>query len=222
MVVKSATKKKLMDLGIAEKDAHLLADDRKWADVKELTVKEIHAILFNEEIPFSIGGEHAEEVKAKIDWASQPEINQGIDEYITSIFQSALDSIVNPDDGDNLPHLGPEYGSLFSPSPEDEELVITLTFSQVSFLRTYDSEGPDDEPFLDPNWDHCSDSSCGHCPIHTLHHGIQHAAHNPDGKQMNIWKQCFEQFGDVDSNGTHINVAILYAYSSKQEYTYEV
>ena len=30
MVVKSATKKRLMDLGIAEGHAHQLADDRKW------------------------------------------------------------------------------------------------------------------------------------------------------------------------------------------------
>ena len=37
MVVKSATKKKLMDLGIAEEYAHRLADDRKWDDVKVLT-----------------------------------------------------------------------------------------------------------------------------------------------------------------------------------------
>ena len=36
MVVKSATKKKLMDLGIEEEYAHKLADDRKWDDVKGL------------------------------------------------------------------------------------------------------------------------------------------------------------------------------------------
>ena len=30
MVVKSATKKKLLDLGFSEAMAHLLADDRKW------------------------------------------------------------------------------------------------------------------------------------------------------------------------------------------------
>ena len=35
MVVKSATKKKLMDLGIEEEYAHKLADDRKWDDVKD-------------------------------------------------------------------------------------------------------------------------------------------------------------------------------------------
>jgi DNA-directed RNA polymerase subunit A" len=41
MVVKSATKKKLMDLGIAENFAHTLANDRKWDDVKILTAQEI-------------------------------------------------------------------------------------------------------------------------------------------------------------------------------------
>tara|TARA_Y100000994_G_scaffold83472_2_gene68731 strand:- start:2502 stop:4067 length:1566 start_codon:yes stop_codon:yes gene_type:complete len=44
MVVKSATKKKLMDLGIAENFAHTLANDRKWDDVKILTAQEIAQI----------------------------------------------------------------------------------------------------------------------------------------------------------------------------------
>ena len=44
MVVKSATKKKLMDLGIAEEYAHRLADDRKWDNVKVLTAGEIAQI----------------------------------------------------------------------------------------------------------------------------------------------------------------------------------
>ena len=44
MVVKSATKKKLMDLGIAEEYAHRLADDRKWDDVKVLSAGEIAQI----------------------------------------------------------------------------------------------------------------------------------------------------------------------------------
>ncbi len=44
MVVKSATKKKLMDMQIPEEYAHLLADDRKWDDVKVLTAQEIAAI----------------------------------------------------------------------------------------------------------------------------------------------------------------------------------
>ena len=44
MVVKSATKKKLMDLGIAEYFAHTLANDRKWDDVKILTAQEIAQI----------------------------------------------------------------------------------------------------------------------------------------------------------------------------------
>ena len=44
MVVKSATKKKLMDLGIAEEFSHKLADDRKWDDVKVLTSGQIAQI----------------------------------------------------------------------------------------------------------------------------------------------------------------------------------
>ena len=44
MVVKSATKKKLTDLGIDEEHAHLLADDRKWDDVKILNPQQIAEI----------------------------------------------------------------------------------------------------------------------------------------------------------------------------------
>lgn len=44
MVVKSATKKKLMDLGVAEEYSHKLADDRKWDDVKILTSGQIAQI----------------------------------------------------------------------------------------------------------------------------------------------------------------------------------
>ena len=44
MVVKSATKKKLMDLGIEEESAHKLADDRKWDDVKGLSPGQIAQI----------------------------------------------------------------------------------------------------------------------------------------------------------------------------------
>ena len=44
MVVKSATKKKLMDMGIDEDYAHNLADDRKWDDVKVLDAAKIAQI----------------------------------------------------------------------------------------------------------------------------------------------------------------------------------
>ena len=44
MVVKSATKKKLMDMGIDEDYAHNLADDRKWDDVKILDAAKIAQI----------------------------------------------------------------------------------------------------------------------------------------------------------------------------------
>ena len=44
MVVKSATKKKLMDMGVQEEFSHKLADDRKWDDVKILSPGEIAQI----------------------------------------------------------------------------------------------------------------------------------------------------------------------------------
>lgn len=45
MPVKSATKKKLMDNGFPEKWAHILAFDRKWDDVKILTLEDIFKVL---------------------------------------------------------------------------------------------------------------------------------------------------------------------------------
>jgi len=44
MVVKSATKKKLMDMGVPEEYSHMLADGRKWDDVKQLSSGEIAQI----------------------------------------------------------------------------------------------------------------------------------------------------------------------------------
>ena len=44
MTVKSATKKKLQDLGVQESYAHELADDRKWDDVVLLSPVEIAKI----------------------------------------------------------------------------------------------------------------------------------------------------------------------------------
>jgi hypothetical protein len=45
MPVKSATKKKLMDNGFPEKWAHILAFDRRWDDVKILTLDDIYTAL---------------------------------------------------------------------------------------------------------------------------------------------------------------------------------
>ena len=45
MVVKSATKKKLMDIGVNEMDAHVLSDDRKWDAVSELKIGQITYII---------------------------------------------------------------------------------------------------------------------------------------------------------------------------------
>ena len=64
MVVKSATKKKLMDLGIADNFAHILADDRKWDDVKILPVGEIGQICETD-------SETAASIKTIIDGANQ-------------------------------------------------------------------------------------------------------------------------------------------------------
>lgn len=49
MVVKSASKKKLMDLGVSEAVAHILANDRKWDDIELLSQAEINTLL----APFS-------------------------------------------------------------------------------------------------------------------------------------------------------------------------
>lgn len=44
-IIKSATKKRLMDLGIAENLANELSRDRKWADVRTLHLDDIQSIL---------------------------------------------------------------------------------------------------------------------------------------------------------------------------------
>ena len=64
MVVKSATKKKLMDLGIAENYAHTLADDKKWDDVKILGAGEIAQLCETD-------SETAATIKSTIDAASK-------------------------------------------------------------------------------------------------------------------------------------------------------
>lgn len=45
MVVKSATKKRLMDLGIAEELAHKLSDDRKWSEVSQMQLDDIQFVI---------------------------------------------------------------------------------------------------------------------------------------------------------------------------------
>ena len=58
MVVKSATKKKLMDMLVPEEFAHKLADDKKWDDVKILTAQEIaQTVLFLANGPSYITGQ---------------------------------------------------------------------------------------------------------------------------------------------------------------------
>ena len=45
MVVKSATKKRLMEMGIAEEYAHKLATDRNMTDIKAMPADEIASVL---------------------------------------------------------------------------------------------------------------------------------------------------------------------------------
>ena len=60
MVVKSATKKKLQDLGVPETFAHALANDRKWDDVKVLSAQEIAQICETD-------SETADKIRTQID-----------------------------------------------------------------------------------------------------------------------------------------------------------
>ena len=48
MVVKSACKERLIDLGFPESWAHILADDRKWDDVKELWPAQIKYLVMDD------------------------------------------------------------------------------------------------------------------------------------------------------------------------------
>ena len=45
MVVKSATKKRLMELGVDEEYAHKLATDRNMADIKQLSIDEVANVV---------------------------------------------------------------------------------------------------------------------------------------------------------------------------------
>lgn len=56
MVVKSATKKKLLDLGFSEEMAHLLADDRKWGDIENMSPNQIYEIVMNSRSSYLVDG----------------------------------------------------------------------------------------------------------------------------------------------------------------------
>lgn len=56
MVVKSATKKKLLDLGFSEEMAHLLADDRKWDDIKNMSPNQIYEIIIDSKASYLVDG----------------------------------------------------------------------------------------------------------------------------------------------------------------------
>ena len=56
MVVKSATKKKLLDLGFSEAMAHLLADDRKWEDIENMSPNQIYEIIMDSKASYLVDG----------------------------------------------------------------------------------------------------------------------------------------------------------------------
>ena len=79
MVVKSATKKKLMDMGIDEEYAHNLADDRKWDDVKILDAAKIAQIC-------KTGADTADKIHEMItSYASGRKGDSGIDGGETTV-----------------------------------------------------------------------------------------------------------------------------------------
>ena len=79
MVVKSATKKKLMDMGIDEDYAHNLADDRKWDDVKILDAAKIAQIC-------EVGSDTAEKIHEMISsYATGRRGDSGVDGGETTV-----------------------------------------------------------------------------------------------------------------------------------------
>ena len=56
MVVKSATKKKLMDRGFSEPMANTMANDRRWDDVKNLSPNEIYEIMMDSKESYLVDG----------------------------------------------------------------------------------------------------------------------------------------------------------------------
>ncbi|MCH1411743.1 MAG: hypothetical protein L7U48_06645, partial [Candidatus Poseidoniaceae archaeon] len=64
MVVKSATKKKLIDLGVPENFAHALANDRKWDEVKVLSAQDIAQVCETD-------SDQAAKILAQIEGASR-------------------------------------------------------------------------------------------------------------------------------------------------------
>ena len=64
MVVKSATKKKLIDLGVPENFAHALANDRKWDEVKVLNAQDIAKVCETD-------SDQAAKILAQIEGASR-------------------------------------------------------------------------------------------------------------------------------------------------------
>ena len=216
MVVKSATKKKLMDLGIEEGWANLLANDRKWADIKELSTVTIALIISGEteldtELTnlFAAGPTNyfddgwdtmliAKEIKEKIHGINDIH-NTGHAPEFVKVDQLPFETIFTSDD---FNHGFGEVG--------DAVLVGALHPHMKNFLDKWHSEGPDGEHFVDPNWEHCNDYSCGLCPHHKVHHGLSTPKEAfGDVDPLVLSSPLWDQFMETNVSSLHVESTVF-------------
>ena len=89
MVVKSATKKKLIDLGVPENFAHALANDRKWDEVKVLNAQDIAQVCETD-------SDQAAKILARLDLDSQTLLYSKMDEATAEALKSRV-SLISPE-----------------------------------------------------------------------------------------------------------------------------
>jgi len=97
MVVKAATKKSLMDMGVPESVAHRLATDRKWDEVKDLTWAKIMDIVY----PNTYARYNNEENRARKTLE---------DTAKAQIIYYLIDPENRPNPADNMPDTPPSFG----------------------------------------------------------------------------------------------------------------
>ena len=112
MVVKSATKKKLMDIGVNEMDAHVLSDDRKWDAVSELKIGQITYIIRKAPLWYDPSGVGA--VAEIIDKRSNPQDRAARIQHLIM-----LSRLLHPNNADKLDdwiheNLAPSYSFLIN------------------------------------------------------------------------------------------------------------
>lgn len=97
MVVKAATKKRLIDNGIPESVAHRLANDRVWEPIKDLTWAEIRDIAY----PVTYAHYDNEENRAR------KKLENGAK---AQIIYYLFDPENRPNPADNMPDTPPTFG----------------------------------------------------------------------------------------------------------------